>query len=64
MMDPVTALSGTGPAYVFHTMEAMIRSGIDMGMSPRWPNDWSFTVFGAAMLAMKSDLDQPHCVKQ
>ena len=29
LMDPVTALSGTGPAYVFHTMEAMIESEWD-----------------------------------
>ena len=58
MMDPVTALSGTGPAYVFHTMEAMIRSGIDMGMSPEMAERLVIhTVFGAAMLAMKSDLD-------
>ena len=58
MMDPVTALSGTGPAYVFHTMEAMIQSGIEMGMSSEMAERLVLhTVFGAAMLAMESDFD-------
>lgn len=58
MMDPVTALSGTGPAYVFHTMEAMIQSGVEMGMSSEMAERLVLhTVFGAAMLAMESDLD-------
>mgnify|MGYP001808314012 CR=1 FL=1 len=58
LMDPVTALSGTGPAYVFHTMEAMIRSGIEMGMPSEVAKRLVLqTVFGAARLAMDSDLD-------
>ena len=58
MMDPVTALSGTGPAYVFHTMEAMIQSGIEMGMSSEMAERLVLhTVFGSAMLAKESDLD-------
>ena len=58
MMDPVTALSGTGPAYVFHTMEAMIQSGLEMGMPLEMAERLVLhTVFGAAMLAMESDLD-------
>ena len=57
-MDPVTALSGTGPAYVFHTMEAMIQSGIEMGMSSLMAERLVLhTVFGAAKLALESDLD-------
>ena len=58
MMDPVTALSGTGPAYVFHTMEAMIQSGTDMGMPSEMAERLVLhTVLGAAILAMESDLD-------
>jgi pyrroline-5-carboxylate reductase len=34
-MDMATALSGTGPAYVFLFMEAMIDAGVHMGF-PRW----------------------------
>jgi len=33
-LDAVTALSGSGPAYFFYLVELMIRSGIEMGLSP------------------------------
>ena len=58
LMDPVTALSGTGPAYIFHTMEAMIQSGVEMGMTSEMAERLVLqTVLGAAVLAMESDLD-------
>ena len=34
LMDPVTALSGSGPAYVFYLMEAMVEAGVEMGFPP------------------------------
>ena len=33
-MDAVTALSGSGPAYVFHLIEAMAAAGAAEGLSP------------------------------
>lgn len=32
MLDVVTSVSGSGPAYVYYMMEAMIRSGVDAGL--------------------------------
>ncbi len=55
-MDAVTALSGSGPAYVFHLIEAMAAAGMVEGL----PEDMAIklataTVAGAGMLASKSD---------
>lgn len=51
-MDAVTALSGSGPAYVFHLIEVMAEAGINLGL----PSDQAQqlarqTVIGAAYLA-------------
>ena len=34
LMDAVTAVSGSGPAYLFYLVEAMIASGVAEGLSP------------------------------
>lgn len=51
-MDAVTALSGSGPAYVFHMIEAMARAGQAQGLSPDMAMQLArATVTGAAALA-------------
>ncbi len=39
-LDMATALSGTGPAYVFLFMEAMIDAGVHMGFPRRIAEHW------------------------
>ena len=39
-MDAVTGLSGSGPAYVFHMIEAMAQAGAAQGLAPNWPCNW------------------------
>ncbi len=34
LLDPVTALSGSGPAYFFEVVRTMIASGINLGLEP------------------------------
>ncbi len=50
-MDAVTAVSGSGPAYVFYLMEAMQAAAESLGLEPRMARDLIIgTVDGAAAL--------------
>jgi pyrroline-5-carboxylate reductase len=50
-MDAVTALSGSGPAYVFRVTEAMIEAGVAAGLDPAVAHNLAIqTVYGAAKL--------------
>ncbi len=51
-LDAVTALSGSGPAYVFYFLEAMREAGTQMGLSPAVALELAIGTFvGAAHLA-------------
>jgi len=57
-LDAVTAVSGTGPAYVFLIAEAMIRAGVDLGLSEELSRALTLqTILGAARLMMESGED-------
>ena len=57
-MDAVTGLSGSGPAYVFHLIEAMAKAGEAQGLSPELSLDLArMTVAGAGALAIDGDKD-------
>lgn len=56
MLDMATAISGTGPAYVFLTMEAMIDTAVHIGIPREIAKTLvANTVKGSAMYAMQSD---------
>ena len=57
-INAVTALSGSGPAYVFHFIDALTRGGVQLGLSDKLAQELAVqTVFGSAKLAAKSPLD-------
>ena len=52
LMDSVTAVSGSGPAYVFYFMEALQQGALEFGFSPESARQMALeTVLGAAKLA-------------
>ena len=55
-MDAVTAISGSGPAYVFLFIEALQQAANELGLTPGQARQLSIdTVLGAAKLASQSD---------
>ena len=57
LMDPITALSGSGPAYIFVLIEALADGGVKMGL----PRDLAYrlasqTVMGAGKLVKESGI--------
>jgi pyrroline-5-carboxylate reductase len=64
LMDAVTALSGSGPAYVFHLIEAMASAGEALGLKPELAAKAALqTVAGAGELARLSS-EAPSVLRQ
>lgn len=54
-IDAVTAVSGSGPAYFFYLMEAMIDAGIALGLDAETARTLTLkTAYGAAVMANES----------
>ena len=63
-LDAVTALSGSGPAYVFYFLEAMTAAGADMGLSRAQAYQLAVATFiGAGELARSSG-ETPEILRQ
>jgi len=56
-IDTITALSGSGPAYLFHFIDAVIRGAAALGLPEPLAKDLALqTVLGSAQLAAQSSL--------
>jgi pyrroline-5-carboxylate reductase len=63
-LDAVTALSGSGPAYVFYFLEAMRDAGARMGLPPEVALQLAVGTFvGASTLAQRSE-DPPQTLRE
>lgn len=57
LLDPITALSGSGPAYVFFLIELLTQAGIDIGLPTSIAEILARkTVIGSAALAAETNL--------
>ncbi len=64
LMDPATALSGSGPAYVFALVESMAAGGIALGLPEPLAQQLACkTLVGSAALLARS-LDSPTTLRQ
>jgi pyrroline-5-carboxylate reductase len=56
LMDAVTGLSGSGPAFIYLTLESMIKAGIELGLSQTVAQQLaSHTVMGAALTLLRTE---------
>src|SRR5581483_3225256 len=54
-IDVVTAVSGSGPAYIFHMVEVMVEAGVQGGLSPETAQQLvAQTVYGAARMVLET----------
>jgi pyrroline-5-carboxylate reductase len=64
LLDPVTAVSGSGPAYVFYFIEALERAARELGLDERAARQLAVGTFrGAAELAARSP-DAPSTLRE
>ncbi len=63
-LDAVTALSGSGPAYVFYFMEAMITAGTEMGLTREQAHQLAVATFAGASALAQTATDPPQVLRQ
>ncbi|MDH6591828.1 pyrroline-5-carboxylate reductase [Variovorax sp. TBS-050B] len=63
-LDAVTAMSGSGPAYVFYFIEAMAEAGVDMGLSPEQALRLAIGTFTGASALAHSATEPPQVLRE
>ena len=63
-LDAVTALSGSGPAYVFFFLEAMTEAGMGMGLSQTQAYQLALTTFSGASSLAAASSEAPEVLRQ
>lgn len=64
LLDAVTALSGSGPAYVFYFLEAMLHAGVQMGLTPAQAHQLAVGTFVGASELARSSSDTPAVLRE
>jgi pyrroline-5-carboxylate reductase len=63
-LDAVTALSGSGPAYVFFFLEAMTRAGVEMGLPREQAYRLAVGTFAGSSALARASSDPPEVLRQ
>ena len=63
-LDAVTALSGSGPAYVFYFLEAMAQAGVDMGLPAAQAHQLAVGTFAGASELARRSAESPAVLRQ
>ena len=64
LLDAVTAISGSGPAYVFFFIEAMVQAGVQMGLSPQQAHQLAVGTFVGASELARSASESPAVLRE
>jgi len=63
-LDAVTALSGSGPAYVFYFVEAMMAAAAEMGLSEDQGRTLALATFGGATALASQSSESPAVLRE
>lgn len=63
-LDAVTAVSGSGPAYVFYFIEAMTEAGVELGLSPEQAHRLAVGTFTGASALASNATDSPAVLRE
>ncbi len=63
-LDAVTALSGSGPAYVFYFVEAMMQAAVDMGLDAAQGRQLALATFAGATALAQASSDPPELLRE
>ena len=63
-LDAVTALSGSGPAYVFYFIEAMMDAAQEMGLSPEQGKKLALATFAGATALAQGSTEAPAVLRE
>jgi pyrroline-5-carboxylate reductase len=64
LLDAVTAISGSGPAYVFFFIEAMVEAGVSMGLSAEQATQLAIGTFEGASQLAKTASEPPAVLRE
>ena len=63
-LDAVTAVSGSGPAYVFYVVEAMMEAAVQMGLSAEQGKQLALGTFAGSTALAQASADSPAVLRE